>query len=183
MTGKGQKGVVTGKESVRRGYQPGGYVGIGLKFWFFRQYWWLLIVAFLLLAIIIVLLARNLALVLTLLSTVLSLFYFLQKQRLEETKLFREIFADCNTRYDKLNEKLNAIVKGPEEEQLNPEQKDTLMDYFNLCGEEYLYYSQGYLYPEVWRAWYNGMKYFFGKRRIAEAWSQENQDSYYGLPL
>ena len=159
---------------------------IRLKFWFFRHYWWLLPFIFLLLASCIVVVGPelDLRLLLTLLGTVLSLVYFLQKQRLEEIKLFREVFADCNARYDRLNEKLNAVVEGPEEEPLCYEQLNTLMDYFNLCGEEYLYYSQGYLFPEVWRAWHNGMQYFIKNRRIAAVWSKEKKtDSYYGLPL
>ena len=158
-------------------------MGIRWKFWFFRHYWWVLPLAFLLLAITIWWFKHNTALVLTLFGTVLSLIYFLQKQRLEELKLFREIFADCNKRYDELNDDLNAIVRGPQDEELTDCQLGQLMDYFNLCGEEYLYYSQGYLYPEVWNAWHNGMKFYLENSRIAGVWSKENKDSYYGLPL
>jgi hypothetical protein len=126
----------------------------------------------------------DLKLLLTLLGTLLSLLYFLQKQRLEEIKLFREIFADCNHRYDQLNEKLNIIVNESNGEPLTAEQLATLMDYFNLCGEEFLYYRQGYLFPEVWRSWLNGMRYFVSNPRIAGVWNEEKKtNSYYGLPL
>jgi hypothetical protein len=79
---------------------------------------------------------------------------------------------------------LNNIVDGPTEKPLDPEQLITLMDYFNLCGEEYLYYRQGFLFPEVWKAWYKGMRYFVANARIAAVWREEKKgDSYYGLPL
>ena len=98
--------------------------------------------------------------------------------------LFRQIFAECNKRYDDMNEKLNAIVKGPEDQELQSKEKDTLYDYFNLCGEEYLYYKLGYIFPPVWKAWYNGMKYFIKNQRIAAVWTEEKKsDSYYGLSL
>jgi len=144
-------------------------VKIKLKFWFFRNYWWLLALGFVVFGTVMVLLqsGADFKLLATLLGTLLSLLYFLQKQRLEETKLFREIFAECNERYDKMNELLNAIVDGPNNQPLQSEERTTLNDYFNLCGEEYLYYSQGYIFPSVWKAWHNGMKYFIKNPRIA----------------
>jgi len=117
-----------------------------------------------------------------LLGMILSLLYFFEKQRLEEIKLFREIFAECNERYDKMNETLNGIVDGLEDQSLQPKERACLTDYFNLCGEEFLYYSQGYIFPSVWRAWHNGMKYYLKSPRIATFWTEEKKsESYYGL--
>jgi hypothetical protein len=130
--------------------------GKRMKFWFFRHYWWfLLLVLLVLLVLIFVFASRDVSVMVALLGTGLSAIYFVQRQRMEELKLFREIFAECNDRYDQLNERLNDILQV--EEDLKPEQVQTLMDYFNLCGEEYLYYQQGYLFPEVWQAWFNGI--------------------------
>jgi hypothetical protein len=54
----------------------------------------------------------------------------------------------------------------------------------NLCGEEYLYYDKGYINPEVWRAWRNGMKYYLADQRILNKWADEEKSgSYYGLTL
>jgi hypothetical protein len=157
---------------------------IKLKFLFFRNYWWVVLAAF---AVLVSALAHftsiiDLKLLATMLGTFLSLLYFLQKQRLEETKLFREIFTECNAKYDAMNEELNAIVNSPDDYELKPKERDTLNDYFNLCGEEYLYYSQGYIFPEVWQAWYNGMQFFLRNKRISSVWSEEIESgSYYGL--
>lgn len=162
-------------------------IKIKVKFWFYRHYWWLLPLIFILISFYIINVCKNFdyfKFIIAILGTLLSLFYFIQKQRLEEMKLFREIFAECNSRYDQLNDKLNSIMDKPSNEPLNKEQIVTLMDYFNLCGEEYLYYRQGYLFPEVWRAWFNGMEYFFANSLIAALWKEEKKaDSYYGLPL
>ncbi len=159
---------------------------IKLKFWFFRNYWWLLPLLFVGLGsgMVLLQLGVDFKLLATLLGTLFSLLYFLQKQRLEETKLFREIFAECNERYDKMNERLNAIVDGPDDQPLQPKERAILNDYFNLCGEEYLYYTQGYIFPSVWKAWHNGMKYFIKNPRIAAVWTKEKKfESYYGLSL
>jgi hypothetical protein len=159
---------------------------IKLKFWFFGNYWWLTLVVFVAVAAGMMLFQSGFGLksLATLLGTFLTLIYFLQKHRLEETKLFREIFAECNARYDKMNDVLNAIVDGPENQPLLPEERAILNDYFNLCGEEYLYYTQGYIFPSVWKAWYNGMKFFISKPRIGAVWAEEkNSESYYGISL
>ncbi|MBI4480499.1 MAG: hypothetical protein HY651_10800 [Acidobacteria bacterium] len=156
---------------------------IRLKFWFFRHYWWILS---LVVGALLWQLSGDIEHELALVGTVLTLFYFLQKQRLEGMRLFREIFQDCNARYDKLNEPLNAIAHEPIEKELTKEQEATLMDYFNLCAEEFLYYREGFLYPEVWQAWRKGMEYFFKNPRIRKLWEyekKENKDSYYGFSI
>jgi hypothetical protein len=181
---------------------------------------------------------------------VVSLSFFVQKQKLEELIMFKELFAQFNERYDKLNEDLyriakenpdstpcataaapqsngvltlslhvqkqklgeltldqdcllhfkdrhNQVSKGVNrvsegatpapaaaaEALLSQTDCDILIDYFNLCGEEYLYYRLGYIFPEVWQAWYNGMLSFYKKNpRIRALWEQELETgSYYGL--
>ena len=159
-------------------------MGIRLKFWFYLNYWWLLMLALIGLCALAAFLQHDFdfKLLAALLASFLSLIYFLQKQRLEETKLFREIFAECNKRYDKLNDSLNSIFDKPHETPLEPPERAKLNDYFNLCGEEYLYFALGYIFPSVWKAWYNGMIYFMKNPRIKAMWDEEKEsDSYYGL--
>jgi hypothetical protein len=120
----------------------------------------------------------------TFLGSVISSVFLVQKQRLEELKLFNELYTAFNSRYDDLNESLNQIGRSDSKKDLEPGELDTLYNYFNLCGEEYFYYKQGYIYPEVWKAWRNGMKIFYQYERIKKAWVQElENDSYYGFQL
>jgi hypothetical protein len=51
----------------------------------------------------------DLGLVATIIGGVLSSVYFVQKQKLEELKLFNELYTTFNSRYDALNESLNKI--------------------------------------------------------------------------
>lgn len=110
----------------------------------------------------------------------ISSVFFLQKHKLEELRLFTELFKEFNERYDNLNDKLNKrILKNGD---LSTEDKIILFDYFNLCGEEYLYYKEGYILPNVWKAWNNGMKVFFKDERIKKLWDEEcKTESYYGF--
>jgi len=67
---------------------------------------------------------------------------------------------------------------------LTKEESDILNNYFNLCSEEYLLYSKGYIYPEVWQSWCSGMSYYLKNKRVRDKWNEEEKgNSYYGLTL
>ena len=102
----------------------------------------------------------DLIVIITILGSIVSFVFFVQKQQLDEMRLFKELFQEFNARYDKMNEKMNDIMATPTGDSLKKEDEDTLNDYFNLCGEEYLYYRKGYIDAKVWLTWKNGMKYF-----------------------
>jgi len=120
----------------------------------------------------------------TSIAAIFGLLYFALKQHLDETRLFKELFSEFNGRYDKLNKALYAIRNAPENQPLTTEEIMSLYDYFNLCAEEYLYYRKGFIYPEVWLAWHNGMKIFCQYSRIRKLWEEELQtNSYYGFSL
>jgi hypothetical protein len=76
--------------------------------------------------------------------------YFLYRQHLDETKLFKELFKEFNARYDALNDDLNTILSGPPEGSLSPDEKKPVFSYFNLCAEEYFFYKAGYIDRRVW---------------------------------
>lgn len=156
---------------------------IKLKFWFFDHYWWLLSVAVVITAIALSLLKEQLSTTAGVVGAIFSLIYFLQKQKLEELKLFRELFKEFNARYDVLNERLAKLAENRSPE-VTQEERDLLIDYFNLCGEEYLYYQKGYIDPSVWRAWHNGMKALVSVPRIQAVWHVERKtNSYYGVEI
>ena len=109
--------------------------------------------------------------------------YFLQKQQLEETRLMKELITDFNGRYDTMNEELQSILKMGQVSpapKLKPCEEKKVVDYFNLCAEEYLFYDLGYVEPRVWKAWKKGMKAYAKDPRIMELWKEEKRlGSYY----
>lgn len=110
--------------------------------------------------------------------------YFLYSQHLQETRLFTDLFRQFNERYDKLNAHLNRIAAAGDQCMLASEDKQILFDYFNLCAEEYLYFKNGFIDPEVWRSWLNGMRYYAAVSCIKKLWLTEIEGgSYYGFQL
>lgn len=156
-------------------------IKIKLKFLFYQNQMWLLIVSLLFVAAVLIIFNEPLATTATILGSVLSLIYFVQKQKLEELNLFRELFKEFNARYDGMNEKLSKIVTNSNDT-ISDDESDLLVDYFNLCGEEYFYYRKGYIDPIVWESWFNGMLTLLANQKIYNKWLTERQTiSYYGL--
>jgi hypothetical protein len=112
---------------------------------------------------------------------IIGVFYFLYHQHLDETKLFKELFTDFNSRYDALKIDLNAILFDPSEDVLSSFQREKVFNYFNLCAEEYFFYKAGYIDHDVWKSWCRGMHLFFSHPRIQGLWEQERKESYYGF--
>ncbi len=162
-------------------------VNIVVKRFIFAWYVPIIIFAFVLLTLLFVSdrQARdNASLFIPVFGALFSFFFFSQKQQLEELGIFRELFKDFNGRYDNLSAQLNEMLEPGVPGDLLDEQKKLLNEYFNLCGEEYLYYRQGYIYPEVWTAWCNGMSFYLKDKRIRAKWmAEEKTNSYYGLTL
>jgi hypothetical protein len=116
------------------------------------------------------------------LGAVAGFTYFLYRQHLDETKLFKELFVEFNERYGKMNDGLNRILSGPADADLSEQERDLLFGYFNLCSEEYLFYRAGYIDERVWQSWRKGMDLFLNHPRVAALWQRERQnDSYYGF--
>jgi hypothetical protein len=116
----------------------------------------------------------------TLLGVALTTIYFVQKQKLEEIKLFKELFTEFNARYECLNDKLADI----KDEKINDSRsRDKILeDYFNLCSEEYLFYKEGRIHNAVWGSWCRGMKEHLSNDTIKKYWERaQKENSYYGL--
>ena len=147
----------------------------------------LILLITLLFAIVLYVKGSDWKLLLAVVGGLLSFVYFIQKQQLDEARLFKELFVQFNTKYDELNGRLNDIIN---EENTKKELKEiegainTLYDYFNLCGEEYLFYQKGFIYPEVWNSWVRGMNDYYKDSRIQKLWNEELvKGSYYGLSV
>jgi len=104
--------------------------------------------------------------------------YFLQKQKLEEAAFFQKVFSDFNARYDGMNEKLSEILSTGQV----GSNRSYLIDYFNLCAEEYLLYKRGYIPLEVWDSWRAGMFQYWSIPEVRNLWVRETKTaSYYGF--
>jgi hypothetical protein len=158
-----------------------------MRTFIFRHYWWI--------AIVVCAAAFTLAIgcgdeskmgfVGATIAAALGFCYFVQQQKLAETQLFHQLFTAFNARYDGLNDTL-ARIAGREGglSNLPREDRNAIVDYFNLCAEEYLFYRQGYIYRDVWRSWCRGMAWYLKRHPFKDVWNEEvKTESFYGLTL
>lgn len=120
-------------------------------------------------------------------ATGLSISFGLRQYKIENDKIFKELFLMFNKKYDEeFNNTLNRIERNSREVsdlQLTTEEIEIVIDYLNFCSEEYLWYVKGRIDENVWTAWENGMKYYLDIRpiRIIVDSQKAQKDSYYGL--
>ena len=106
--------------------------------------------------------------------------HFQHQHTLEANKFFFELFNRFNQRYDGMNNALQLIADG--DGPLTAEERACVVDYFNLCAEEHMFYARGYIPEDVYRSWRAGMNYYASKDRFMRIWEQERDTrSYYGF--
>ena len=128
--------------------------------------------------------SERLAVAATLLTALSGVTAFLYSNHSQETALFRDLFREFNSRYDTLNEGLNAIFNRPANTPIEPTDHGLLFDYFNLCAEEQMFARAGCIDSSVWRAWQNGMRFLAQDPEIRAFREQElKQDSYYNFQI
>jgi len=110
--------------------------------------------------------AQHLSITISVATAILGFFGFLYSHHNQQLTLHRDLFREFNGRYAAMNESLRAIRETSEMMELTVAEQDDLIDYFNLCAEEFMYHEAGCIDERVWRAWRNGMRAFAENPRI-----------------
>jgi hypothetical protein len=151
----------------------------------FRNYWWIAAVAGVGAVAVSLMFGSEsdrVTLVGSSVAGALAFCYFVQQQKLAEMSLFKQLFSEFNCRYDRMNGRLLDLTR--HQESPTPKQRNLIVDYFNLCAEEYLFYSEGYIHEAVWCSWCRGMLVYFNTATFSSIWQEEIETgSYYGLSL
>jgi hypothetical protein len=124
-----------------------------------KQNWGFLLSAFAFAIVIYLLWGKQVegTLALGIIGTIVSLYFGVLKYKMENDRMFNELFTNFTKRYDEtLNDLINQIRFDPEKT-LSIDEKKLLIDYINLCAEEYLWYSKNRIPEKVWQAWKAGI--------------------------
>lgn len=119
-------------------------------------------------------------------GAIAAIYFGLLKYNIENDQMFMKLFKSFNKKYDgSVNDLFNSLRRNPNRK-LTESEINSIIDYFNLCSEEYLWYDKGRIPKKVWRAWKNGMLSNLKIPQVLEIYIQEifikeNAESYYGL--
>lgn len=122
---------------------------------------------------------------LAILGSIAALYFGIIKYRIENDKMFKELFESFNKKYDEtFNDLLNEIKNS--QRALNLDEKNKIIDYLNLSAEEYLWYSKNRIPSRVWKAWKAGITDNLKIEQVNEIFKKETSSSngrlsYYGL--
>jgi len=121
-----------------------------------------------------------------LIGTVATLYFGSIKYRIENDKLFKELFQEFNSRYDnRFNDLINEL-KYDNGRELNKKERNLIIDYLNLCSEEYLWRSKNRIPKNVWDSWKAGIKENLDIKQVRDIYENEissinGRNSFYGL--
>ncbi len=121
-----------------------------------------------------------------LVGTVATLYFGSIKYRIENDKLFKELFQEFNSRYDdRFNDLINELNNDNERE-LNQKERNLIIDYLNLCSEEYLWRSKNRIPKNVWNSWKAGINENLKIKQVKSVYeneisSENKKKSFYGL--
>lgn len=122
----------------------------------------------------------NDALILSTAGFVMTAYYSWHSKRIANHQMMKDLFTEFNQRYDCLNEDLELIHKhyGSLEDLKKSEHFDhyrsVVIDFFNLCAEEYYWYRKGRIDKNVWRSWHVGMNSWYRSSKVIEdLWKNE----------
>jgi len=131
------------------------------------------------------------------LAGLIAIYISLEKQSMESDMVFKDLFNEFNNRYNSaLNDIFNkmrlqsVIIEKPEGNkegsELDEKEKLMIIDYFNLCAEEYLWYSKGRIPQKIWNAWEKGILENLNLKDVINLFEQETNTtqksiSYYGF--
>jgi len=78
-------------------------------------------------------------------SGLLGTAFFFHRGHAGDARFMKELFEHFNDRYDRLNNGLQENLNDSIDEPLSDDQKMDLIDYFNLCAEEWVFRQAGYI--------------------------------------
>lgn len=129
-------------------------------------------------------------LIISIAALYISYRYNFKSRELANDKMMKELFLECNSRYDSLNDTINLVLSMDTDEDINKffEMDDDeiiknktkslilykINDYFNLCAEEYYWKQKGRIDDAIWLSWQVGMNNIYNDSKIIqEMWQQE----------
>jgi len=114
-------------------------------------------------------------------ATIITIYISIINYYQTSDKFFKELFTDFNQRYDKMNNFLNQIK---DNDVLSPDDRQRVIDYLNLCAEEFMWVQKGRLPEDIWESWKNGIQFHLRKDSIRKVFDEERslwKSSYYGF--
>ncbi len=119
-------------------------------------------------------------LIISLVAIWLTSRYQKHTKKLANDKMMKELFTEFNQRYDAINNKLDEVSKLTLEQWNKLSSKEQLVkegvviDFFNICAEEYHWHKEGRINGNIWASWHKGMNDIYNRSKVIQnIWNEE----------
>lgn len=120
------------------------------------------------------------------LGSLFAAYFGTLKQTIDNDKVFKDLFKSFNSRYsNQINDLLNRI-RIDKTYEITGSDKLLIIDYFNLCAEEFLWFRKGRIPYKIWKAWEAGIIFNLSIPTVKQLFCEETKEvrqkkSYYGF--
>lgn len=115
-----------------------------------------------------------------------SIEHFKQTEKIEDHRMMKELFTEFNIRYDKINNRLDKISRASlkkwdeYDDKKKSRYEGVIIDFFNICAEEYFWHSEGRINGGIWASWHKGMNDIYSRSEIIQnLWEEECKNDGY----
>lgn len=116
----------------------------------------------------------------------LTFSYQKHAKKLANDRMLKELFGEFNERYDALNGELDTISRltveewGSLDKPIQARNEGIIIDFFNICSEEYYWHNQDRINGNIWASWHKGMNDIFNRSKIIQnLWEDECKNEGY----
>jgi hypothetical protein len=113
-------------------------------------------------------------------AAIIALYVGILKVKVEHDKFEQSLFENFNGRYNsKLNDLLNKTKRKEDANKKSKpykgKDKNLIIDYLNLCAEEYFWFKRGRISREIWLSWEAGIHQNIQLKRVKEVIEEEKK--------
>lgn len=121
--------------------------------------------------------------ILSVIGTIIALSSWYISDRRNKDRFEKELFDSFNSRYSELNQHLLSSYTHEFLEDCSAAEANAIIDYANICSEEYYWFRRKRISKTIWISWHEGMKYHYKHHKVfGKYWDKEmndNKASYY----
>ncbi|WP_188051100.1 hypothetical protein [Flavobacterium sp. GP15] len=119
-------------------------------------------------------------------TLIISWWFNRSNLKINHQKMEKELFSEFNRRYDLLNDSLSKLsglntiddLKNTKSLIDQKSMYNVVIDYFNLCSEQYYWHEKKRISPEIWASWNAGMKIYYNNHAVLKIlWKEEIKDN------
>jgi len=121
--------------------------------------------------------------IISIVGSVIAIGSWYISDRRNKDRFEKELFDSFNSRYSSINQDILLSSKKKTFNICSENEKNAIIDYANICSEEYYWYTKKRISDKIWKSWLSGIRFHYEHNAVFKKyWDEEmlsNKISYY----